>query len=136
MVMIIDLQNLLHLLILFAALVAISSLYLGLPNDILPGLNYLDVLDYVPGNMEDTGLDYMVTSARRGDVHSMIFLAKAFDSGLNLGTARMQSYKEAMDWYEMAIEVGVDKRYLIIARMAAIMLMDDSGMNCFYPQLN
>ena len=136
MVMIIDLQNLLYLLILSAALVAISSLYLGLPNDILPGLNYLDVLDYVPGNMEDTGLDYMVTSARRGDVHSMIFLAKAFDSGLNLGTARMQSYKEAMDWYEMAIEVGVDKRYLIIARMAAIMLMDDSGMNCFYPQLN
>jgi len=109
------------------ALVAISSLYLGLPNDILPGLDHRDVHEYVPGNMEDIGLDYMVTSAKKGDVPSMIFLAKAFDSGLNLGTARNQSYVEAMDWYEMAVEVGVDKRYLIIARMAEIMLMDDSG---------
>eukprot|EP00091_Calanus_sinicus_P016814 TRINITY_DN36398_c0_g1_i1.p1 TRINITY_DN36398_c0_g1~~TRINITY_DN36398_c0_g1_i1.p1 ORF type:complete len:128 (-),score=51.85 TRINITY_DN36398_c0_g1_i1:24-362(-) len=69
----------------------------------------------------------MVTAARNGDVHSMLFLAKAFDSGLNLGKARKQSYGQAMHWYEKAVEDGVEKRYLIIARMAEIMLMEDSG---------
>ena len=108
-------------------MVAISSLYLGLPNDILPALNQLDVHEFVTGSMEDIGLDYMVAAARNGDVHSMLFLAKAFDCGLNLGKARKQSYGEAMHWYEMAVEAGVEKRYLIIARMAEIMLMEDSG---------
>ena len=111
-----------------SALVAIFSLYLGLPNDILPALNQLDVDEFVTGSsLEDIGLDYMVAAARNGDVHSMLYLAKAFDCGLNLGKARKQSYGEAMNWYEMAVEAGVEKRYLIIARMAAIMLMEDSG---------
>jgi len=109
------------------ALVAISSLYLGLPNDILPALSQQDVDEFVTGSIEDIGLDYMVTAARNGDVHSMLYLAKAFDCGLNLGKARKQSYSAAINWYEMAVEEGVEKRYLIIARMAEIMLMEDSG---------
>jgi len=110
------------------ALIAISNIYLGLPNDILPALTHYDVEEYVEGNMVDAGLDYMTTVARKGDVHSMMFLARAFDSGQNLGTARQQSYQEAMLWYERAVEEGVEKRYLIIARMAEILLMDDPGL--------
>merc|ERR550519_2430336 len=61
------------------ALITISSLYLGLPNDVLPGLNQLDVEEFVPGNIEDLGLDYLVSAASQGDVNSMLFLGKAFD---------------------------------------------------------
>eukprot|EP00092_Neocalanus_flemingeri_P024251 GFUD01026300.1.p1 GENE.GFUD01026300.1~~GFUD01026300.1.p1 ORF type:complete len:702 (+),score=228.46 GFUD01026300.1:124-2229(+) len=109
------------------ALVAISSVYLGLPNDILPALNHLDAAELVPDNIEDRGLDFMVSAARNGDVNSIIFLAKAFDCGLNLGNDRSQSYGQAMEWYQMAVDEGVEKRYLIMARMAEIMLMEDSG---------
>jgi len=109
------------------ALIAISSLYLGLPNDVLPGLNQLDVEEFVPGNIEDLGLDYLVSAATQGDVNSMLFLAKAFDCGLNLGTKRCQSYSDALKWYEEAVNVGMDKRYLVLARMAEIMLLDTAG---------
>eukprot|EP00092_Neocalanus_flemingeri_P017441 GFUD01018866.1.p1 GENE.GFUD01018866.1~~GFUD01018866.1.p1 ORF type:complete len:707 (+),score=235.26 GFUD01018866.1:51-2171(+) len=109
------------------ALVAISSIYLGLPNDILPALNHLDAAELVPDNIEDRGLDFMVSAARNGDVNSIMFLAKAFDCGLNLGNDRRQSYGQAMEWYQMAVDEGVEKRYLIMARMAEIMLMEDSG---------
>jgi len=110
------------------ALSAISHLYLGLPNDILPALTQQDVDEYVDGNLEDEGLDYMTTVAKKGDAPAVLFLAKAFDSGLNLGTVRQQSYREAMNWYEMAVEMGVEKRYLIMARMAEIMLMDETEL--------
>jgi len=110
------------------ALIAISHLYLGLPNDILPALTHQDVVEYVDGNLEDAGLDYMTTAARKGDVQSILFLAKAYDSGLNLGTVRQQSYNEAMTWYEMAVEVGVEKRYLVMARMAEILLIAETGL--------
>ena len=109
------------------ALTAISSLYLGLPNDILPALTQLDAAEYVAGNIEDIGLDYMVSAARYGDVSSMVFLAKAFDSGLNLGKDRSQSYSQAVDWYQKAVNNGAEKRYLLMARMAEIMMMEDSG---------
>ena len=85
--------------------------------------------EHVPGSIEDIGLDYMVSSARHGDVNSMVYLAKAFDSGLNLGTDRSQSYTQAVDWYQRAVNAGVEKRYLSMARVAEIMLMEDSGIN-------
>ena len=71
----------------------------------------------------------MVSSARHGDVNSMVYLAKAFDSGLNLGTDRSQSYTQAVDWYQRAVNAGMEKRYLSMARVAEILLMEDSGIN-------
>ena len=111
------------------ALVAISSLYLGLQNDILPGLTKLDVSDLVAGNVDDIGLDYMVSAARHGDANSMLYLAKAFDTGLNLGTDRSQCYRQAVDWYQRAVREGLARRYTLMARMAEIMLMEESGEN-------
>ena len=52
----------------------------------------------------------------------MIYLARAFDSGLNLGTDRSQSYTQAVHWYQKAVDAGV-------ARMGEIMLLEDSGKN-------
>jgi len=109
------------------ALVAISSLYMGLPNDILPALNHMDVIDFVTGDIEDLGLDYMTSAAFNGDVNSMLFLARAFDSGLNLGKIRSQSFREAISWYEKAVEAEVEKKYLILARMAELSLTENSG---------
>ena len=71
----------------------------------------------------------MVSAARHGDVNSMVYLAKAFDSGLNLGTDRSQSYTQAVGWYQRAVSAGVEKRYVFIARVAEIMLREDSGMD-------
>ena len=58
------------------ALVAISQLYVGLHNDILPSLTLSDAIKTVKGNITDIGLDYMHTAAITGDVSSMVYLAK------------------------------------------------------------
>ena len=107
------------------ALIAISSLYTGLPNDILPALTQADVIDLVSGDIQDIGLDYMISAARRGDTYSKEYLAKAFDSGCNLGT-RERDYSVAMRYYAEAVEAGAERRYLLIARQAEICLMSES----------
>ena len=38
--------------------------------------------------MEDIGLDYMTSAARQGDLGSVLYLASAYDTGLNLGSDR------------------------------------------------
>ena len=104
-----------------SALVAISSLYVGLPNDILPGLTQKDVLDLVPGDIQDIGLDYMISAARQGDTASMLYLAKAFDTGDNLGS-REQDLGQAVRWYNEAVTAGVERSYMVLARLAEIAL--------------
>ena len=80
----------------FPALVAIAQIYTGRPNDILPAITQLDASEFEPGgefqeilyngkkisgehepgNVEDVGLDFLVTAARLGDAVSMVFLVK------------------------------------------------------------
>merc|ERR1712032_1333788 len=84
------------------ALVAIAQIYTGRPNDILPAITQLDASEHEPGNVEDVGLDFLVTAARLGDAASMSYLAEAFDSGHNLGSDREQSYSQALSWYLLA----------------------------------
>ena len=38
--------------------------------------------------MEDKGVDYMVMAAQAGDRNAMIFMARAYETGLNLGQKR------------------------------------------------
>ena len=78
------------------ALVAIAQIYTGRPNDILPAITQLDASEHEPGNLEDVGLDFLETSARLGDSASMAYLAEAFDTGLNLGSDRDQSYSQVL----------------------------------------
>jgi len=105
-----------------SALIAVSQLFCGLPNDILPALTSDEVQPIVKGEMFDVGLDYMTTAARAGDVPSMLYLAKAHDTGLNLGSDRKADPGEAMAWYSKAVEAGTDQVYLAQARMAELLL--------------
>ena len=111
------------------ALIAISSLYVGLPNDVLPGLTQQDVLDLVPGDIQDVGLDYMISAARQGDTSSMLYLAKAFDTGDNLGS-RERDLSQAVRWYSQAVTAGVERSYLVLARQAEIALTQS---DCYDP---
>jgi len=110
------------------ALVALSNLYTGLPNDILPALTTDDVQQFVKGEMVDIGLDYMTTAARSGDVNSAVYLAKAYDTGLNLGE-RKASLEEAVKWYNLSLEMGAEQPYLIQARLAEIILKGADGVS-------
>ena len=112
------------------ALIAISSLYVGLPNDVLPALTQSDVIDLVPGDIQDVGIDYMISAARSGGTYSKVYLAKAYDSGINLGS-RERDYSAALRYYNEAVEAGADKRYLYVARQAEISLISDS--ECYDP---
>ena len=42
--------------------------------------------------IQDIGLDYMTQAARMGDPGSALYLAKAYDSGLNLGSDRQVNF--------------------------------------------
>jgi len=110
------------------ALVAISQLYSGLPNDILPALSTDDVAPLVKGNMVDIGLDYMSRAAVQGDLSSILYLARAFDNGLNLGSERKANVSECMRLYGQALEGGAEQPYLIQARMAEILLKGGDGL--------
>merc|ERR1711990_30763 len=109
------------------ALVAIAQIYTGRPNDILPAITQLDASEHEPGNVEDVGLDFLETSARLGDSASMAYLAEAFDTGLNLGSDREQSYSQALSWYLLAGRAGADRACCLLARAAEIYLMEDAG---------
>jgi len=114
------------------ALIAISQIFTGRPNDILPAITQMDAEENIKGSLEDIGIDYIVTSARLGDVSSMIYMAQAFDSGYNLGSDREQSYSQALDWYLMAAKAGEEERYKYLARAAQIQTLENGG--CFDPR--
>ena len=50
-------------------------------------------------------LGYMDEAARRGD-RSLMFLVRAYETGLNLGTQRKQLYRDAVNWYDKACQMA------------------------------
>ncbi|XP_006818441.1 eukaryotic elongation factor 2 kinase-like isoform X2 [Saccoglossus kowalevskii] len=82
-------------------IIAVSHIYLQLPNDVLPEVT-------VKQSEENTnvGMDYMEMAAEAGDRECMIYLAKAYESGDGLGTNRERSWKEAVQWYESAVTMA------------------------------
>ncbi|KAK2714273.1 hypothetical protein QYM36_008735 [Artemia franciscana] len=89
------------------AVIASARIYLQLPHNILEDIDLPFSLEH-----EDIGLDYMTYAAEAGDRAAMIFLAKVYDTGLNLGT-RVRSWTEAVRLYSKAV--------------AALTEMDDDG---------
>jgi len=85
------------------AIVAMAHIYLQMPNDILPDVKVEPSED----NTND-GVEYMEMAAEAGDRASMIQLARAYDSGLNLGTNRERSWTEALHWYESAVTMAAE----------------------------
>ena len=115
-----------------AGMLALSQIYTGRPNDILPAITEMDAAEHVAGSLEDIAVDYIVTAARMGDASSMVYLAQAFDSGLNLGTDREQSTSQAVSWYLLASEAGAERRCCLMARAADLLCLQEGG--CFDPR--
>ncbi|XP_070580625.1 LOW QUALITY PROTEIN: eukaryotic elongation factor 2 kinase-like [Ptychodera flava] len=83
------------------SIIAVAHIYLQLPNDVLPEIS-------VKESDENTneGVDYMIMAAEAGDRSAMVHVAKAYDTGINLGTDRERSWREAVYWYENAVSTA------------------------------
>lgn len=73
-----------------------AKIYLQLPHDILTVISVNDCVENI-----EIGMDYMRQAACSGDRASMIFLAKAYDSGINMSE---KNWSEAVHWYARAIK--------------------------------
>uniref|UniRef100_H3CEM6 Eukaryotic elongation factor 2 kinase n=1 Tax=Tetraodon nigroviridis TaxID=99883 RepID=H3CEM6_TETNG len=116
------------------AIVAIGQCYLQLPNHVLPEV---EVEDNAGNRMK--GFKYLLQAAEAGDRSSMIIVARAFDSGVNLSADRKQNWEEALHWYDTALNMteydeggefdGMqdEPRYLLLAREAE--MFQEGGFN-------
>uniref|UniRef100_A0A3Q3ABH6 Eukaryotic elongation factor 2 kinase n=1 Tax=Kryptolebias marmoratus TaxID=37003 RepID=A0A3Q3ABH6_KRYMA len=116
------------------AIVALGKCYLQLPHHILPDM---EVEDNAGNRMK--GFKYLLQAAEAGDRSSMIVVARAFDTGINLSADRWQDWDEAVHWYDSALNMtdydeggefdGTqdEPRYLLLAREAE--MYQDGGHN-------
>ncbi|XP_070707912.1 eukaryotic elongation factor 2 kinase isoform X4 [Pempheris klunzingeri] len=107
------------------AIVALGQCCLQLPHHILPDV----MLEDNAGNRMK-GFKYLLLASEAGDRPSMITVAKAFDTGINLSADRKQDWEEAIHWYDSALNMtdydeggefdGTqdEPRYLLLAREA------------------
>ncbi|XP_044033792.1 eukaryotic elongation factor 2 kinase isoform X8 [Siniperca chuatsi] len=107
------------------AIVALGQCCLQLPHHILPDME----LEENEGNRMK-GFKYLLLAAEAGDRSSMIIVARAFDTGINLSADRKQDWEEAIHWYDSALNMtdydeggefdGTqdEPRYLLLAREA------------------
>ena len=68
-----------------------EQLYLGWIKKWIDCFAFDWLIDRLIVQAQDIGLDYMTLAARMGDAGSALYLAKAFDTGLNLGSNRKVS---------------------------------------------
>ncbi|XP_039990363.1 eukaryotic elongation factor 2 kinase isoform X4 [Xiphias gladius] len=107
------------------AIVALGQCCLQLPHHILPDV---ELEDNAGNKMK--GFKYLLLAAEAGDRSSMIIVARAFDTGVNLSADRKQDWEEAIHWYDSALTMtdydeggefdGTqdEPRYLLLAREA------------------
>lgn len=118
------------------AVLTLAKLHLGLPHDLLQDI----VLPECDKNV-NKGMEYLVQAAYSGDRASMISVAKALDTGANLGTERKRSWKEAVFWYDLAVTTTEDDEggeydgcmddpaYVLLARQAELYLEGGYGLS-------
>ncbi|XP_022045579.2 eukaryotic elongation factor 2 kinase isoform X5 [Acanthochromis polyacanthus] len=106
-------------------IVALGQCYLQLPHHILPDM---ELEDNAGNRMK--GFKYLLQAAEAGDRSSMIIMARAFDTGINLSADRKQDWGEAIHWYDSVLNMtdydeggefdGTldEPRYLLLAREA------------------
>ncbi|XP_052761871.1 eukaryotic elongation factor 2 kinase-like isoform X2 [Mya arenaria] len=118
------------------AILTMAKLYLGMERDVLINCVVAEDEDNV-----ELGFDYMVQAADAGDRGAMIYVAKAFATGLNLGKRREMSWEDAIHWYDEALtsmndndEGGeydstmYDPPFTIMANMAEMYLAGGHGL--------
>lgn len=86
------------------------------------------------------GFTYLLKAAEAGDRQSMILVARAFDTGQNLGPDRSQDWQESLHWYHTALETtdcdeggqydGMqdEPRYTLLAREAEMLFTGGFGL--------
>uniref|UniRef100_A0A3P8U5W5 Eukaryotic elongation factor 2 kinase n=1 Tax=Amphiprion percula TaxID=161767 RepID=A0A3P8U5W5_AMPPE len=116
------------------AIVALGQCYLQLPHHILPDM---ELEDNAGNRMK--GFKYLLQAAEAGDRSSMIIMARAFDTGINLSADRKQDWEEAIHWYDSVLNMtdydeggefdGTqdEPRYLLLAREAE--MFQEGGHN-------
>uniref|UniRef100_A0A7N6BXN8 Eukaryotic elongation factor 2 kinase n=1 Tax=Anabas testudineus TaxID=64144 RepID=A0A7N6BXN8_ANATE len=108
------------------AIIALGQCYLQLPHHILPDM---ELEDNAGNRMK--GFKYLLQAAEAGDRSSMITVARALDTGINLPAARLaRDWEEAIHWYDSVLNMtdydeggefdGTqdEPRYLLLAREA------------------
>ncbi|KAG5854348.1 hypothetical protein ANANG_G00036880 [Anguilla anguilla] len=118
------------------AIVALGQCYLQLPHHILPE-------NTVEDNEENRkiGFQYLLKAAEAGDRPCMILVARAFDTGVSLPPDRTQDWKEAVHWYNCALNMtdydeggefdGMqdEPQYLLLAREAEMYQEGQFGLD-------
>ncbi|XP_053550761.1 eukaryotic elongation factor 2 kinase isoform X2 [Bombina bombina] len=111
------------------AIIGLGLMYSQLPHHILTEVSIEDTEDN-----RVKGFNYLLMAAEAGDRPSMIHVARAFDTGYNLGSDRLQDWQEALFWYNSALNMtdydeggeydGTqdEPKYLLLAREAEMLL--------------
>ena len=122
-----------------AAIINLAKLYCDLPHDVLTDMMRDDIEDVTDAEAKALGLDYMIRAANAGDRASMVFLANAYDTGLNLiNPSEDRSTSKTLYWLEQIQELdesGMDgsgneeggqfaeePSYKVLSRLAEIWL--------------
>ncbi|XP_033887456.3 eukaryotic elongation factor 2 kinase-like isoform X5 [Acipenser ruthenus] len=117
------------------AIVALGLMYFQIPHHILTDITLEDT-----DENRKKGFTYLLQAAEAGDRLSMIFVSRAFDSGVTLPPDRSRDWKEAVCWYDMALNMtdydeggeydGMqdEPRYLLLAREAEMYMEGGFGL--------
>uniref|UniRef100_A0A8C2M778 Eukaryotic elongation factor 2 kinase n=1 Tax=Cricetulus griseus TaxID=10029 RepID=A0A8C2M778_CRIGR len=118
------------------AIVGLGLMYSQLPHHILADVSLKETEEN-----KIKGFDYLLKAAEAGDRQSMILVARAFDTGLNLSPDRCQDWSEALHWYDTALKTtdcdeggeydGVQDqpRYVLLARQAEMLFTGGFGLD-------
>nr|XP_033819325.1 eukaryotic elongation factor 2 kinase isoform X3 [Geotrypetes seraphini] len=111
------------------AIVGLGLMYSQLPHHILTDVN----VEATEENRRK-GFNYLLMAAEAGDRPSMIHVARSYDTGANLGSDRMKDWQEALNWYDLALNMtdydeggeydGTqdEPKYLLLAREAEMLM--------------
>ncbi|KAM6423941.1 eukaryotic elongation factor 2 kinase [Liasis olivaceus] len=112
------------------AIVGLGLMYSQLPHHILSEVTLQDTKQN-----RIKGFEYLCQAAEAGDRPSMILVARAYDTGVNLAPDRQQDWKEALYWYDKALNMtdydeggeydGTqdEPRYLLLAKEAEMLMV-------------
>ncbi|KAM5152091.1 eukaryotic elongation factor 2 kinase isoform 2-T2 [Mantella aurantiaca] len=111
------------------AIIGLGLMYTQLPHHILTEVSVQDTEEN-----RTKGFNYLLMAAEAGDRPSMIHIARAYDTALNLAADRVQDWQEALYWYDSALNMtdydeggeydGTqdEPKYLLLAREAEMLL--------------
>ncbi|MGH0161893.1 UNVERIFIED_CONTAM: hypothetical protein FKN15_042038 [Acipenser sinensis] len=117
------------------AIVALGLMHFQIPHHILTDITLEDT-----DKNRKKGFTYLLQAAEAGDRPSMIFVSRAFDSGVTLPPDRSRDWKEAVRWYNMALNMtdydeggeydGMqdEPHYLLLAREAEMYMEGGFGL--------